>query len=148
MQCLSRASSSVPPTRGRRIDPLFAPFTQHSIGGNVNPKQLQSIELRGWKQIAYYLKVSERTAKDWELSRNLPVYRLPGQRGRLFASAVELETWKHGPIRCSPASAARKAVTVRLSEMTYAKVRHLLSVTQLPTMQELMLQALGCYLES
>jgi len=128
-------------------DPLFAPFTQHRLGGNVETKELQLIELRGWKQIAYYLKVSERTAKDWELSRNLPVHRLPGQRGRLFATAVELEAWKHGHVKC-PASAARKGITVRLSETAYAKAKHYLSVTGLPTMQELMFQALEHYLES
>jgi hypothetical protein len=51
-------------------------------------------ELRGWKEIADYLGVTVRAAQKWEKERGLPVSRLTGQKGRIFASLRELESWK------------------------------------------------------
>ncbi|MCL4841510.1 MAG: hypothetical protein KJZ79_06710 [Bryobacteraceae bacterium] len=50
-------------------------------------------QLTSWKQIAHHLNVSERTAQNWELSRSLPVRRMPGPRGRVWADPVELDAW-------------------------------------------------------
>jgi hypothetical protein len=79
----------------------------------MSPDISRGVELRGWKQIAHYLNVSERTAKGWETCLNLPVHRLPGDRGRLFATTVELETWKRECSRPAPATPVRKPITVR-----------------------------------
>ena len=52
-------------------------------------------ELSSWKEIAAYLGVSIRTAQEWERTRNLPVHRLPGPRGRVAVSVEELHRWQH-----------------------------------------------------
>ncbi|SRR5579871_4631110 len=54
-----------------------------------------SRELTGWGEIAKYLGVSVRTAQLCE-RRGLPVYRLPGPKGRVWASSHELDAWKAG----------------------------------------------------
>lgn len=51
-------------------------------------------ELHSWKEIAEYLDVSVRTAQLWQRDRGLPVRRLPGGRGRVFALTEEVEDWK------------------------------------------------------
>ena len=38
----------------------------------------RGVGVRRWKQIGYYLNISERTAKDWEAHDKLPVDRLAG----------------------------------------------------------------------
>jgi hypothetical protein len=49
--------------------------------------------LVGWKEIAAYLKVSERTARRWE-ANGLPVKRPnPEQRGTVFAWPQDLDEW-------------------------------------------------------
>ena len=53
-------------------------------------------KLESWKHIASYLNCNERTAKRWELTRNLPVRRLPGARGGVFAMVHEIEAWQMG----------------------------------------------------
>lgn len=50
--------------------------------------------LRGWKEIGRHFGVDERTAKRWEVSRGMPVHRLPGEaRAPVFAFAEELDGW-------------------------------------------------------
>ena len=49
--------------------------------------------LQGWKAIAGYLGVSQRTAQLWARTRGLPVRRLPGGRGGVYAEAAELDSW-------------------------------------------------------
>ncbi len=51
-------------------------------------------ELSSWKEIAYYLGVSVRTAQNWEAQRGLPVRRLPGQKGGVWAEADGLDSWR------------------------------------------------------
>lgn len=53
--------------------------------------------LRSWKEIAAYLGVTVRTAQLWERQRGLPVRRLPGGRGGVSASTVELDEWRGSP---------------------------------------------------
>lgn len=53
-----------------------------------------SDQLRGWKEIAAYLKASERSVMRWEASRGLPVRRIPGDaRDAVFAIRQELDAW-------------------------------------------------------
>lgn len=46
-----------------------------------------------WKEIAAHFGVTIRTVQIWEAERGLPVYRLPGIRGRVFAYTDELDAW-------------------------------------------------------
>jgi tetratricopeptide (TPR) repeat protein len=52
--------------------------------------------LESWKEIAAYLNCSERTAKRWEKTRQLPVRRLPGASGGVFANRLEVAVWRSG----------------------------------------------------
>lgn len=51
--------------------------------------------LNSWKEIAAYLDVNIRTAQKWEKERGLPVKRLPGERGRVWADIAAIEAWKN-----------------------------------------------------
>jgi tetratricopeptide (TPR) repeat protein len=50
--------------------------------------------LNSWKEIAAHLKCGERTAKRWEKTRSLPVRRLPGGPGLVFALTSEIDIWQ------------------------------------------------------
>jgi len=52
--------------------------------------------LTSWKEIAFFFGVSVRTVQLWETERNLPVYRMPGAKGRVYAITGELHSWRHG----------------------------------------------------
>jgi hypothetical protein len=58
------------------------------------PGSTSKPELTSWQEIADHLGVNFRTAQKWEKTRGLPVRRMPGQRGRVFASPDELDKWK------------------------------------------------------
>lgn len=60
--------------------------------------------LRGWKEIAAWAGVDERTVKRWEHGRGLPVHRVPGEaRAPVYAFEAELADW----LRASDAAAAQ-----------------------------------------
>lgn len=67
-------------------------------------------ELTGWGEIAGYLGVTERTALTYEQKLGLPVHRLPGVRGRVWAVTAEIDAWKRNvPNHVnSPPSARRR----------------------------------------
>lgn len=47
-----------------------------------------------WKEIASYLRRSERTCRRWEKEFDLPVYRMDGSpRASVFAYKEELDCW-------------------------------------------------------
>jgi tetratricopeptide (TPR) repeat protein len=46
-----------------------------------------------WKAIAAFFGRDERTVKRWEKERGLPVHRLPGERGGVFAYRQDLTDW-------------------------------------------------------
>lgn len=46
-----------------------------------------------WKEIAAFFDRDERTVKRWEKERGLPIHRLPGERGGVFAWSHELTAW-------------------------------------------------------
>ena len=51
-------------------------------------------QIRGWKEIASHLDVSERTAKRWETTRGLPVPSVHGaSRDAVFARHEEIQAW-------------------------------------------------------
>ena len=50
--------------------------------------------LKGWKEIAAYLRASERSVQRWERSNKLPILRVGvGANAIVFAHRRELETW-------------------------------------------------------
>jgi len=76
-----------------------------------------SQELTGWGEIAKYLGVGVRAAQLYERKRGLPVHRMPGPRGRVWAVAEELDAWKQNasleaPSIGSPGSSSGSAVKV------------------------------------
>lgn len=58
-----------------------------------------------WKAIARYLGRSPRTVQRWQADYDLPVHRLGGDRGPVFAYADELDLWLHNRSRNLPAQA-------------------------------------------
>lgn len=46
-----------------------------------------------WKEIAAFFGRDERTVRRWEKERSLPVHRIPGERGGVFAYTDELTGW-------------------------------------------------------
>jgi tetratricopeptide (TPR) repeat protein len=52
--------------------------------------------LDSWKEIAAFFGRDERTVNRWE-KLGLPVHRLPGTKGRVFAYTEELSAWLSGP---------------------------------------------------
>ena|SRR5882724_6373978 len=103
------------------------------------------MELQGWKEIAHYLGVTERTAQKWARFQNMPVSHLPGKKGRVFTTAVTLDAWKlTGPL---PAPAeVRKAITCRLTERDLANVRVLVP-SRFASVQEFVSRAVAHYAE-
>ncbi len=71
--------------------------------------------LSSWKEIAAYFGHDQRTVKRWEHSRGLPVRRLPGSRGHVFALVSEVEAWQRGELVAeeiaAPAAAPEIAAT-------------------------------------
>jgi Flp pilus assembly protein TadD len=52
-----------------------------------------SARIDGWKRIAAHLERDKSTVKRWEASRGLPIRRLPGPRGPVYAFKHELRAW-------------------------------------------------------
>jgi tetratricopeptide (TPR) repeat protein len=59
-----------------------------TVGSTAENRRIDS-----WKEIAAFFGRDERTVKRWEKERGLPVHRVPGQRGGVFAYADELTVW-------------------------------------------------------
>ncbi len=53
--------------------------------------------LDSWKEIAVFFGRDERTVNRWEKELGLPVHRLPGTKGRVYAYADELSAWQAAP---------------------------------------------------
>src|SRR5215472_14595531 len=49
--------------------------------------------LDSWKEIAAFFERDERTVRRWEKERGLPVHRIPGNRGSVYAIPAELIAW-------------------------------------------------------
>jgi tetratricopeptide (TPR) repeat protein len=53
----------------------------------------QGQRIDSWKEIAAFFGRDERTVKRWEGQRGLPVHRVPGGRGTVYAFTEELTAW-------------------------------------------------------
>lgn len=62
-----------------------------------------------WKEIAAFFGRDERTVKRWEKERGLPVHRLPGERGGVFAWSAELTAWLNSAVARTKANGASSA---------------------------------------
>jgi tetratricopeptide (TPR) repeat protein len=63
-------------------------MTSRTVGNTAENRRIDS-----WKEIAAFFGRDERTVKRWEKERGLPVHRLPGERGGVFAWSSELTGW-------------------------------------------------------
>jgi excisionase family DNA binding protein len=62
--------------------------------GDAEPHTGEGIGvLRGWKEIAQYLRTSERTATRWSIEKALPVHR-SGRGSLVVAYRSELDGWQ------------------------------------------------------
>src|SRR5271157_494896 len=71
--------------------------------------------LDSWKEIAAFFGRDERTVKRWEKERGLPVLRLPGARGGVYAFTDDLAQWMEAPKADSSVSAGKKSGVRRLA---------------------------------
>jgi tetratricopeptide (TPR) repeat protein len=69
--------------------------------------------LDSWKEIAAFFQRDTRTVRRWEQTRRLPVHRVPGRRGYVFAYVGELNLW----LRSADASAAAEETQDVLTEL-------------------------------
>lgn len=70
--------------------------------------------LDGWKSIARYLARTCRTVQRWQAEYGLPVHRLGGDKGPIFAYAKELDDWMRNRGRHLTADPAETAGPVLL----------------------------------
>jgi tetratricopeptide (TPR) repeat protein len=77
-------------------------MTNRGMGSTENRR------IDSWKEIAGFFGRDERTVKRWEKDRALPVHRVPGGKGGVFAYTAELVEWLN--------SASRPKVTDELAE--------------------------------
>ena len=63
----------------------------------IDANHTQAGRLDSWKSIAGFFGRDERTVKRWERERGLPVRRMPGRRGGVYAYAAELTGWMQSP---------------------------------------------------
>jgi tetratricopeptide (TPR) repeat protein len=73
------------PDIGVRQGSVFKPI--------VDGASRRANRLLGWKAIGQFLGCTARTARRWESSRALPVHRMPGGRGSVWAAPEELTAW-------------------------------------------------------
>lgn len=59
----------------------------------MSPKATPGRRIDSWKEIAAFFGRDERTVRRWEKERSLPVHRIPGERGGVFAYTDELTHW-------------------------------------------------------
>jgi len=59
----------------------------------MSPTATPGRRIDSWKEIAAFFGRDERTVRRWEKERSLPVHRIPGERGGVFAYTDELTGW-------------------------------------------------------
>lgn len=65
--------------------------------------------LDSWKEIAAFFGRDERTVHRWEKERGLPIHRLPGAKGRVYAFNDELSAWLAAPRNADAAPPAQNS---------------------------------------
>src|ERR1700730_3850575 len=75
------------------------------MGSEPKPR----VALNGWKEISVYLGIGQRTAQEYEKDAGLPIRRMPGAKGRVFAYADELDKWKQARLNGSEEQVANSS---------------------------------------
>ena len=78
-----------------------------------------SDHLESWKDIAAFIGRYERTAMRWAKDQGMPVHRLPGKRGRVFASKIEIQAWMAGKPDLEQTSNADQLLLPRRSRKSW-----------------------------
>lgn len=73
-------------------------------------------ELHGWKQIADHLGITVRAAQNWEKAKGLPIRRMSGARGRVFAAIADLERWRQSQTQSQVSEDAGSADSISDSD--------------------------------
>jgi tetratricopeptide (TPR) repeat protein len=71
-----------------------------------------------WKQIGVFFGKDERTVKRWERERHLPIHRLPGDRGGVFAYRDELTAWMNSTLLDRPRSGSSSTHSIAPAEQS------------------------------
>ncbi len=86
----SRIYWGAAPPPGKRHYPTEPDTSRHMVGSSASTNRQR---LDSWKEIAVFFGRDERTVNRWEKELGLPVHRLPGTKGRVYAYADELSAW-------------------------------------------------------
>lgn len=65
------------------------------LESDVQSESRKGRRLESWKAIARHLDRDVRSVQRWEHERALPVHRIPGEKGSVFAYEGELDEWLH-----------------------------------------------------
>lgn len=109
------------------------------VNFSLHPQNDKAKLLQSWKEIAGFFEVTVRTVQNWEEERALPVHRMPGAKGRIYAYVEELEAWRQqnegtrSAVDPVPEQAAEKAAptTYRLRLLLAAAAGLILAVAGL-----------------
>jgi tetratricopeptide (TPR) repeat protein len=90
-------------------------------------KHAPNRRLDSWKEIAAYFGRDERTVKRWEKERGLPIRRLPGARGGVYAFSDDLSHWMEArnadkPDRSSGGSPVTEVSEDKASELVTTRI--------------------------
>jgi TolB-like protein/Tfp pilus assembly protein PilF len=103
-------TGGVAPLRQQTLSDRTGYFTTLPAGSTSTDRR----RLDSWKEIASFFGRDERTVSRWEKDLGLPVHRLPGTKGRVFAYTDELSAWQSAPSHAEgSASAFESGQTVR-----------------------------------
>lgn len=85
-------ATSSPPTIISTVTNGHHPFARHGATATSSQPYTKQ-RLDSWKEIAAFFERDERTVRRWEVERGLPVHRVPGTKGRVYAYSDELSEW-------------------------------------------------------
>ena len=82
-------TEAAPPPRQQALPDRTRHFPKMSANNPLSGRK----RLDSWKEIAAFFGRDERTVNRWEKDLALPVHRLPGTKGRVYAFTDELTAW-------------------------------------------------------
>src|ERR1700730_13656128 len=88
------------------MQPMLTSKTRHFRTLPSSSPSHGNRRLDSWKEIAAFFGRDERTVNRWEKDLGLPVHRLPGAKGRVYAFTDELTAWRGAPSHAAAASPA------------------------------------------
>jgi TolB-like protein len=88
--------------------------------------------LDSWKEIAAFFGRDERTVNRWEKELGLPVHRLPGAKGRVYAFTDELTAWRAASSNASATTPANGTHSQPISTEVAKPGSGLLRLTVIP----------------